>query len=197
MRPPTPISLEQQALAAVAAEDYDLAERLCAQWDREAARRPPHLLPSALWYAAQGLRVFPLQPRAKVPLRGSRGCKDATTDEDRIRAWWRQTPEANVAVATGTLVDVIDVDGADGVLSWARTEGLPPVLGVVSTPRPGGTHLYIAARPGRGNRAKMMPGVDVRGEGGYVVAPPSVNAEGVHYTWRRPLSLPVAEAVAA
>lgn len=196
MRPPNR-SLEAQALAALAAGDYLTAEQLCDQWDAEAAR-PARLLPSALWYAGQGLAVFPLQPGSKQPMRGSRGCKDATTDPDRIRAWWHASPEANVAIATGGRVDVIDIDGPLGVLSWSRFENLPPSVGVVSTPRPGGSHLYIAPIAGLGNRAGLAPGIDVRAEGGYVVAPPSVNAEGVLYRWRTPLLLPMlAGAVAA
>lgn len=193
--PDTPGQLEAALRAALAREDYEDAEALGARLDAALARPAPALLPSALWYAEQGLHVFPLQPRSKVPLPGSRGCKDATTDAARIRAWWRRTPDANVAIATGHLIDVLDVDGPTGVLSWClmldRTApaDLPAVLGVVSTPRAGGTHHYVAARPGRTNRAGLMPGVDVRGAGGYVVAPPSVNAEGVRYTWRRPLEL--------
>lgn len=167
--------------------DYDQAERLCEQLDH---RPIPGLLPSALWYAYHGLGVFPLQPGTKVPLRGSRGCKDASTNPAVVTAWWARSPSANIGLATGGLVDVIDIDGPVGVASWANMDELPPTLGTVSTPRPGGSHLYVASRPGRGNRAAIAPGVDIRGLGGYVVAPPSWSDERqTRYRWRTPLVL--------
>lgn len=184
MKPATPADLEDQIRHAMTAGNWHDAERLGALLDRQ-PRTEPQLLPAALWYASQGLHVFPLQPGAKIPMPGSRGCHDATTDPAQITAWWAKWPAANVAIATGHLVDVIDIDGPAGVLSWARCDDLPEPLGVVSTPRPGGTHLYIPAT-GQANRVGILPGVDYRGASGYVVAPPSVNADGVRYTWRRP-----------
>jgi hypothetical protein len=58
-------------------------------------------LDAALELARAAYHVFPLAPGSKVPLRGSRGCNDATTDAGTIRRWWAQTPEANVGLATG------------------------------------------------------------------------------------------------
>ena len=152
---------------------------------------PRVILGAALWYAEVGLHVFPLTPGAKTPLRGSRGCKEATTDPARIVRWWRTTPAANLGIATGWLVDVIDIDGPPGVKTWAGMyeRDLPPVLGTVSTPRAGGSHLYVAAVPGRGNAAAIKPGIDYRGRGGYVVAPPSLGPNGVAYRWRTPLQV--------
>lgn len=182
----TPDELETAIRAAMTAGDWAEAERLRADLDA-VPRRSPGLASSALWYAEQGLQVFPLQPGSKVPYSGSRGCKDATTDPGQVRRWWAERPSANVGLATGHLVDVIDIDGPEGVRSWAAAGDLPPVLGTVSTPRQGGTHLYVRAT-GAGNRAAMRPGIDYRGLGGYVVAPPSVVGE-VAYRWRRPLQV--------
>jgi hypothetical protein len=84
-------------------------------------------------------------------------------------------------------VDCIDQDGTPGAVSWCRGAGWPPVVGVVSTPRPGGVHRYIRAT-GYGNAAGFAPGMDLRGRGGYVVAPPSV-IDGKRYTWLRGLDL--------
>src|SRR5215216_5024182 len=106
-------------------------------------KRPPPLVSAALYYAEQGLHVFPLQPRRKIPHKGSRGCKDASIDSDEIINWWLVEPSSNIGIATGHLIDVIDIDGPEGVHSWAQMEGLPEILGTVSTPRPGGNHLYI------------------------------------------------------
>jgi hypothetical protein len=219
MRTLTAEQLDQLIVDAMAADDWasvaDLEPRL------DAATRPrtmPPIVNSALYYASIGLRVFPLQPGGRhLPLspgeqdpskiphtwddecvpqhRGTRGVLEAASDSERIVAWWRRWPDSNVAIATGHLVDVIDVDGPAGVHSWAHVDNLPPVLGVVSTPRPGGTHLYVAAS-GNGNGAGILPGVDYRGRGGYVCAPPSVSNDGVAYRWRRPLRLPAAEVAA-
>lgn len=185
-RPPLETPADRACQAAIESGDTSEALRLVAPLDKH--RPPAPLLGAALWYAEQGLPVFPLEPGGKRPLPGSRGCKDATTDPARIRAWWAGHPQRNVGLATGYLVDVIDIDGPAGVHSWAQLEDLPPVLGVVSTPRPGGSHLYVEAT-GDGNAAAMWPGVDYRGRGGYVVAPPSRNAQGVPYHWRRPLAV--------
>lgn len=150
------------------------------------------LVSAALWYAGFGLPIFPLSPGTKVPTWRSKGLTEATTDPDRIRSWWFRLPTANIAIATGHGADVIDVDGPLGVQSWARLEDMPAVVGVVSTPRPGGTHLYVRST-GNGNRAAMLPGIDFRGLGGYVVVPPSVITPGPDvphpgpYRWRRPL----------
>jgi len=146
----------------------------------------------ALWYAQQGLHVFPLQAGAKIPYKGSRGCKDATSDPERVTTWWRTSPDSNIGIATGHLVDVIDIDGVEGNISLLDIlDDLPPRLGQVSTPRPGGRHLYVPAT-GRGNKAGLLPGIDYRSTGGYVVAPPSVNGAGVKYVWVHALRLDAA-----
>jgi hypothetical protein len=161
--------------------------------------RPEALVLSALHYArVYGLPVLPLAPGRKRPIGGScchgahaRGVNDATRYEPVIEAMWRAHPTANVGIATGHAVDVIDQDGADGARWWLRDLALgkwPPVLGVVSTPRAGGVHRYVAAT-GHGNGAHIAPGLDYRGRGGYVVAPPST-VDGRRYAWVSPLAVP-------
>jgi hypothetical protein len=150
-------------------------------------RQLPTLLQSALWYAEQGLRVFPLTELSKVPRPGSRGCKDATSDPDQITTWWEAHPQANIGIATGHRVDVVDIDPPLGQKSrcdlWETVFATidNDNLGKVLTPRPGGMHIYVPAT-GDGNRAGIAPGVDYRGAGGYVVAPPSVTSVG-RYRW--------------
>lgn len=190
---------QQIELAVRAAADAGDATRLailedeCDRRDHFTPTAPPAsatLLQSALWYATKGLSVFPLQPLSKTPMPGSHGCKDATIDAAQIAAWWQRWPDANIGVATGLLVDVADLDGWAGVDAWAALEGVPEQLGVVVTPRTegGGRHIYVPVT-GQGNRARMLPGVDWRGQGGYIVAPPSVLPEG-RYWWLRPLRMP-------
>ena len=144
-------------------------------------RRPQALAESAKWYAEQGIAVFPLQPRSKIPMRGSRGCKDATTNVEQVTSWWTQIPNANIGVVTGFQFDVIDVDGPDGFESLSHLKPIANVLASVITPR--GRHIYVKAKPERKNGTNLKLGVDFRASGGYVVAPPSINAEGKIYTW--------------
>jgi hypothetical protein len=143
------------------------------------------LAEAALWYAERGLAVFPLKPWSKVPIRGSRGCLDASVQLAQVRRWWSLRPEANIGLATGLLVDVIDIDSEEALEAAARASGWPAPLGVAETPR--GRHLYIPSS-GQPNRTAMAPGIDYRGRGGYVVAPPSRLAIGsLPYRWLHPL----------
>nr|WP_255525520.1 bifunctional DNA primase/polymerase [Mycolicibacterium sp. BK634] len=145
----------------------------------------PSLGGVALWYASQGWPVFLLAPNGKQPLiakrDGGNGLHDATTDLDQVREWWGQYPEANVGLPTGIKFDVIDIDGPDGIKSLAELgdDVLPEIHGKVSTPR--GFHLYVLPT-GDGNRAGVRPGIDYRGVGGYVCAPPS-QIDFKRYTW--------------
>lgn len=173
----------------------DAVQRLIVRLDAEDEAKharltaPEALAQAAAWYASQNIPVFPLQPRDKRPMPGSRGFKDATTDLEIIHEWWTTTPTANIGMPTGHMFDVIDVDGPDGYRSLAdlRDAGaLPPILGKVITPR-GGQHLYTPPT-GDGNTTAVWPGIDYRGAGGYVVIPPSVGPNGRLYAWIQPLN---------
>lgn len=144
-------------------------------------------LAAAHIYAQLGLKVMPIRPGRKEPLT-AHGSLDATNDHDQIDLWWSQWPDANVGIATGYLIDVIDLDGWDAQGNFDTVQDQPWILGAVETPRSGGMHLYTLAT-GKGNRAGILPGIDYRGQGGYVLAPPSVviksdqvnDAEGKYY----------------
>lgn len=190
MKPYTIDDAEAELRAAIDADDRDAIARLEPILDALDRRPPVSLHAAALWYAEQGLHVFPLTPGSKVPLPRTRGFKDATTDPEQVDAWWLENAAYNIGIATGHAVDVIDIDGPAGqqsrLANWDMLAAIP-CLGKVSTPRPGGMHLYVPAA-GKGNKAGLLPGVDYRGLGGYVVAPPSVNDQG-RYVWTRPLAL--------
>lgn len=153
----------------------------------DTAAPPNPLLAAALEYAARGWRVFPLRPGSKEPLGRlvKHGCKDATTDPATIRRWWRAEPRANIGIATGAGLHVVDPDVKDGKAgpAWiaARPALFPPTMRV-ETPS-GGQHWYytVPADLRLGNVA-LASDVDTRGTGGYVVAPPSVLPAGV-YRW--------------
>ncbi len=122
----------------------------------------------------------------------------ASADPVAVRALWSRDPEANVGVATGVAsgVVVLDVDGEAGELSLKALEALHgtlPRAPMVITSR--GCHIYFAAgdvplhnRAGKRGRG-LGDGLDLRAEGGYVVAPPSLHASGTRYVWARGYSL--------
>lgn len=182
---------EEQLSSALATGNLELAYAAAAALDALPPRPQPSIMGAAIWYAINGLPVFPLQPGTKIPLAGSRGVKDATTDLDQVRAMFARVPGCNLGLATGHRVDVIDFDGPDAHASWGREfggsweEAEVTVLASVSTPRPGGLHIYTPVTGGR-NRARLCPGVDHRGLGGYVVAPPSRTPQG-SYRFLQPL----------
>jgi hypothetical protein len=146
---------------------------------------------AALEYASWDWPVFPLGRRAKEPAipkaKGGNGFKDAHTDEARITRYWRKHPDHNVGLATGHMFDVIDIDtknGNEGVTSLMKAielKDIPECHGIAVTPS-GGMHLYVKPT-GKGNYASIRPGIDYRGKGGYVVAPPSVIRAANRYTW--------------
>jgi hypothetical protein len=146
------------------------------------------LLEAALGYAAQGIPVFPLKAKEKVPLT-VRGFKDATTDEQTIRAWWTRWPNANVGIPTGAASGwaVVDIDAQGGGLDSLKE--LVDAYGEIPTGRRsktgnGGAHLIFQHVNGfRNSASKLAKGIDTRGDGGYIVAPPSVHPNGTVYQW--------------
>lgn len=156
---------------------------------RERLTRPLALTLAAEWYAAHGIAVFPLRVGDKRPAT-RHGFLDATTDAEQVAAWWAENPAANIGLPTGLRFDVIDVDPPDGWASLAELRGLdfvPATIGYAVTPR-GGAHLYVAPT-GAGNTTAIRPGIDYRGAGGYVVAPPSRHVNGGLWLWSTSLEL--------
>lgn len=131
--------------------------------------------------AFQSIPVFPCVPGGKRPLT-ARGFQDATADSDVVHAWWRRWPEANVGIPTGTAggVDVVDVDVHDSGSGYAAFEQAHRAgfaegwAWLVRTPS-GGMHAYFLRTDEREQRSWQIPGkhIDFRGDGGYIVAPPS------------------------
>lgn len=146
------------------------------------------LLPAraAARFAAARVPVFPCAPSQKRPLT-PRGFHDATTDPAQVAAWWRRWPTANLGMPTGAVsgVEVVDVDykpGGSGFARFgdARAAGLVPGwLALVRTPS-GGMHAYFPADPDRSQPSwqAARAHVDFRGDGGYVVIPPSTVTTG-------------------
>ncbi len=105
------------------------------------------------------------------------GVHGASRDPATILAWWRRWPDAGVGVATGGALVVLDVDGEEGVASL-QGRYLPPTPTVQTG---NGWHYYFWARWPLSCRVSLLPGIDIRGQGGYVVAPPSMHWSGRRY----------------
>jgi len=113
------------------------------------------------------------------------GLKDASADVAVVEDWWLQFPTANIGILTGVGFDALDVDGVDGGRSMEALSAShgPFPEGPVATTGRGLHRLFLPT--GVGNRAALMPGLDWRGLGGYVVAPPSRHVSGAVYGWRQ------------
>ncbi len=153
-------------------------------------------LEAALEYAARyGWAVYPVN--GKVPFKGTRGYKDAAKDQSKIRELWAEFPSGNVSVATGDLsgVIVLDIDGPEGVVSLATLtdeHGELPKTPCSRTPR--GFHWYFRhpGFPVTNSASKIAPGIDIKGDRGAAVAPPSTDRKWI----AAPSEVEVAEAPA-
>lgn len=142
-------------------------------------------LTHALQYAAMGIRVFPLWPNTKIPALDAWQHK-STTDAHKIRAWWENNPNYNIGVATGNGVIAIDADvkhGRPGLVSLDALdlELLPTTFRAI-TPS-GGSHTLLKVDRAISNRADTIdgyPGIDIRGENGYIVGIGSTTPEGAY-----------------
>lgn len=162
---------------------------------------------AALGYAGRGWRVFPLHgiingsctcgdracgSAGKHPL-VRRGLYEATTDGDVIKEWWRRWRSANIGVATGAEsgIAVIDIDLPTALESLEPLMEAGLSVTLTGLTGGGGVHLFYTTKDAElGNSAGRLPGfdgelpgIDLRGNGGYVVAPPSMHRSGHRYEW--------------
>lgn len=158
----------------------------------------------ALAYAEKGWPVFPVhtmragkcscgdgncQHPAKHPMT-TKGFKDATTDAEQIRSWWTQWPDANIGYAPPAGVVVLDVDinhdlgkyGDETLSNWTEEQGAMPET-VLCLTGGGGLQYYLTTPKRVSNRTNLLPSIDVRTQGGYVILPPSMHKSGRRYEW--------------
>jgi hypothetical protein len=145
------------------------------------------ILEAALAYVRRGWSVLPVERRGKRPLVRWEEFQHRRADEAEVRAWYRSFPGANVGIVTGAVsgLVVVDIDpghGGDESLSALERAHGPLPRTIEASTGGGGRHVYFR-HPGGvvHNRAGLAPGIDLRGDGGYVVAPPSVHPSGRLY----------------
>lgn len=168
---------------------------------------PSELLQSALAYASFGWAVFPVhsirdgkctcgRPTCTSPGKHPltrHGHRDASTDPAVVAAWWKHNPWANIAIATGEVsgrLMVIDLDskpdqGIDGEETLRQLlKDVPETIEVLTGG--GGRHIYFTYPDNvtlKSGTNEHGPGVDLRADGGYVLAPPSLHISGRRYEW--------------
>lgn len=151
--------------------------------------RPPSALVAALGYARNQWSVIPMRARDKRPLIKWFEFQQRLATEQEIDAWYRRWPTANVGIVTGAIsgIVVLDIDprhgGEQGLAQWEMAHG-PLPISIEARTGGGGRHVYFK-HPGGiiHNRVGIVPGIDLRGDGGCVVAPPSIHRSGNAYTW--------------
>jgi P4 family phage/plasmid primase-like protien len=142
---------------------------------------------AALAYARFGFAIFPVSVD-KTPLT-PHGFKDATTDEAQIERWWDEFPDAGIGLPTGAATGVVVLDedprhgGRESLEALVSRHGPLPQSPVARTGG-GGRHFWFR-HPGGAfpSLAGFRPGLDTRGDGGYVVVPPSPHPSGTPYAW--------------
>ena len=163
------------------------------------------IMETVLHYAGLGWFVFPCHninedglctcgkkcdSPGKHP-RTRNGLKDASIDPKQIQKWWRYWPNANIAILTGrgSGLAVLDVDvkndGPENLeLLEAKNEPIPSTL--IAQTGGGGRHYYFSYPTSgfKNSAGKIATGIDTRGDGGYVLAPPSNHKSGREYTWQ-------------
>lgn len=149
---------------------------------------------AALEYAARGWSIIPIggqkKPLLSEELGGWKEFQSRRATEDEIKAWWQKWPNANVGVVTGAISNliVLDCDAREGleIIEMNGGVGSAPCVLCSFEGDFRKRHFYFdypdfEAR----NFAKKLPGLDLRGEGGYVLAPPSKHPSGVFYEWEQ------------
>jgi hypothetical protein len=152
-------------------------------------------------YLRRGWSVIPLQPGSKLPQLRWEQYQQQRADPEALARWVRRWPRLNIGIVTGTVsgLVVLDVDrrhgGFEALSALERLHGALPAT-VEAETGGGGRHLYFACPPAAPrNRSGLAPGIDLRAEGGIVVAPPSIHPSGGRYRWRQahePNTLPLA-----
>ncbi len=161
------------------------------------------MLNTAIEYADRGWKVFPLHTtKDSICSCGKQNCGSAakhprikewqiasTDQEKQIQEWWHRWPDANIGIATGKASGffVLDIDprhgGKESLQQLIKRNGMFPRT-LSSNTGGGGYHLFFKEPTTRiTNRSNILPGIDIRGDGGYIVAPPSFHKSGMQYSW--------------
>ena len=145
-------------------------------------------LESALAYTRIGWRVIPLLPRSKKPYVVWKQFQATAPTEEQVREWWTRWPDANIGLLTGAGTNLVVLDTDSGEAEEALLSAYGPLPPTPTSKTAKGRHrLFAQTQPPIGNSVGLLPEVDVRGQGGYIVAPPSIHPSGHEYKWENGL----------
>ena len=141
----------------------------------------------AMFYTERNIKVFPVKKQGKSPLCPN-GFKSATTDKVVLQEWNKKFPDCNIGIPTGQINNlfVVDIDGEQGFESLNRLELIYGKLDAPTVITGKGKHLYFKMPENtdiKSSVSKIADHIDIRANGGYVVAPPSIHENGHQYTW--------------
>ena len=143
-------------------------------------------LDAALYHLRQGRSVVPIKPSNKVPFVKWKRFQGELAGEELVVEWWHRWPDAMPGIITGNLSGIVglDVDGARGMASLKDKD--IPITWTVESPRHGGVHYWYAYPRNEDipSRNGFLPGVDLRAEGGIIIAPGSVRSDGSTYRFK-------------
>lgn len=151
-----------------------------------------NFLDIAMFYAQNNIKTFPIKRQGKSPL-CSKGFKSATTDKVVLQEWNNKFPNCNIGIPTGQInnIFVVDIDGEQGFESLNRLELIYGKLDAPTVITGKGKHLYFKMPENielKCSTSKIADHIDIRANGGYVVAPPSIHENGHRYTWENYVS---------
>jgi hypothetical protein len=149
----------------------------------------PNAKEAALAYLARGWAVIPVEPGGKRPLIAWEEFQHRFPEPVKVESWFNRWPKANLGIVTGKTsgLVVLDIDprhdGDESLLLLEREHG-PLPHSIEALTGGGGRHVYFR-HPGKEmrNRVGLAPGIDLRGDGGMIVVPPSLHPSGKHYFW--------------
>jgi hypothetical protein len=145
------------------------------------------LIIAAFAYLKQGLSVIPVKTKGKTPLVDWKIYTQRKPTQEEILKWFQNQPNVNVGIVTGEISGLIcvDLDGQEGIEEAKRLELVSNAEVITGK----GKHLYYKWQSNIQNAVRIKPGIDIRGDGGFVVAPPSIHENGKRYRWLRPLNI--------
>jgi len=138
------------------------------------------MIDAALEYLNQGYCVIPIKRNKRPYLMTWAEYQDKMPTADSVKKWWSTWPDANIGIVTGNISGICVVDVDSKAAGHEIKKLLPDILPTVTTPG-GGWHFYFANSNGLGNATGVIKDVDFRGQGGYIVAPPSIGENGKAY----------------
>jgi putative DNA primase/helicase len=144
----------------------------------------------AISYSKAGFSVIPIQPYEKTPLIRWESYQKSHAAADEMISWWNKWPDANLGIVTGAVSRLIVID-LDTPEAKDKLKEIAPGFDFTMVPRSRtgkGGQLFFRHPGGTvPNRVGVIPGLDVRGDGGYVVAPTSIHPNGKQYRWEVPI----------